>query len=244
MARYRADIALDVLGAFVTAAVLCLFWSAVFRNRPDVAGLDLTYMVRYVLLTRAILVMTRPSGVAREMSDRVRDGSLIVELVRPYGLLGYIVARCLSGILWQTLWIAPPLLGAALLLNPVLPAASRLAGFVATLAFAIVYNTAVEVLLALSAFWLKRNEGLIHARDFLTSLLSGALVPLALFPASLRNVLSWLPFRATVDAPVQWLLGDAALRSFVHPAVWGVLLWAVCALMVGHVTRRFDALGG
>lgn len=243
-ACYRANVILDLLGALLTVFVLCLFWSAVFRSQTAIAGLDLAYMLRYVLLVRLILTATSPSGVAREIADRVRDGSLLVELVRPYGLLSSIVAQCVSSCLWRMVWIAPPLVIALAILSGPSLALCRLPSFLLALLIAGTYNIGVEVLLALSAFWLKRNEGVLHARGFLDALLSGALVPLALFPESFQHVLAWMPFRGMIDVPIGVLLGDFPHLALLHPAAWGLLVWIICSLLHRKALHRFDALGG
>ncbi|MCD5416320.1 ABC-2 family transporter protein [Candidatus Bipolaricaulota bacterium] len=242
--RYRTNLVIQLIGSLMTVVVLLFFWRAVFFARATIEGLDWPFMLRYVILVQFIICATQPTNIARELSDKVRDGSLATQIVRPFGLLWYLVCRILAAIVWQLLWIGAPLvlIGFSLRLGPETP--TYLVLLPISLVLAFLMNTAVEITIGLAAFWFRRNEGIIHARDFLFSLFSGALLPLVLFPGPLQRVLDFLPFKASIDVPVGFYLGYSHPVALLYQGIWALIAWAVCWLVFRRALRRFDALGG
>jgi ABC-2 type transport system permease protein len=242
--RYRTNLIIQLIGSLMTVAVLLFFWRAVFSARSTIEGLDWPFMLRYVVLVRFINCATQPTNIARELSDKVRDGSLVAQIVRPFGLLWYLVCRNLAAVVWQLLWIGSPLVLIGFSLRLVPETTTYLALFPISLVLAFLINSAVEITIGLAAFWLRRNEGLIHAHDFLYSLLSGALLPLVLFPVPVQRVLDYLPFKASIDVPVGFYLGYSHPAALLYQGMWALIAWSVCWLVFRRALRRFDALGG
>ena len=74
--------------------------------------------------------------------------------------------------------------------------------------------------------------------DSLTFILSGAVVPLAFFPAPLAAVASWLPFGYLYSLPIRALLGDLAPGE-LGTALAGLAGWiAVLSLALAFFSRR------
>lgn len=242
--RYRTNLIIQLIGSLMTVVVLLFFWRAVFSARSTIEGLDWPFMLRYVVLVRFINCATHPTNIAREISDKVRDGSLIAQIVRPFGLLWYLVCRNLAAVIWQLLWIGLPLIliGLSMRLGPEMP--THLGLFPISLILAFLINSAVEITIGLAAFWLHRNEGLIHSYNFLYSVLSGALLPLVLFPVPVQRVLAYLPFKASIDVPVGFYLGYSRPADLLYQGMWALIAWSVCWLVFRRALRRFDALGG
>jgi ABC-2 type transport system permease protein len=80
------------------------------------------------------------------------------------------------------------------------------------------------------------------------SLLSGYLLPLALFPAWLRRVAAATPFPYLQALPVELLLGrhpvGEAMRQIALQLVWVLGSWTVLLLFWRKAQRRFAAYGG
>lgn len=86
---------------------------------------------------------------------------------------------------------------------------------------------------------------LSQIRAALTTLLSGALLPLALLPTAVGAVFAWLPFASMASAPLQIYIGagDAPLLIAVQIG-WSVVLWPL-AHWLWHIGReRMVAYGG
>jgi ABC-2 type transport system permease protein len=78
--------------------------------------------------------------------------------------------------------------------------------------------------------------------------LSGYVMPLDLFPAGVRAVVDWLPFRYMLSFPVETLLGlmdrEATLRALAGQWAYVAAMGAVLLLLWRAGVKRFAAYGG
>ena len=224
--------------------MLFYFWRAVFEARTDIQGLDFRFMFRYVILSQFVLAVTRVSGVAYRLSDGIRDGSLIVHLPKPYGLLGHMLAKAAAGVVWRAVGIGVPLVVLSVVLRLVPEPGTALVLFVPSLLLALLTNLAVELSLGLAAVWLRRNEGLIHLHGFLGAFFSGAMFPLVLLPDPVRRVVAVLPFRTTSDIPIGYYLGFSAQSAVFLQVCCCAVAWLLCLLLLRAARRTYVGFGG
>src|SRR5450759_45451 len=106
----------------------------------------------------------------------------------------------------------------------------------------------LSMMLSMVAFWTLEIDGLTMLYVLVASFLSGALVPVAVFPGVLRTVVEWLPFQATTYVPasiyVGSLTGSAAWRAIGIQLAWVVILGLAAALMWRRAIRRVVVQGG
>jgi ABC-2 type transport system permease protein len=86
---------------------------------------------------------------------------------------------------------------------------------------------------------------MLQIRRAVTTLLSGALIPLALLPAGVGAVFAWLPFASIASAPLQIYVGaGAAFELIALQAGWAVILWPVAGWLWQRSRERMIAYGG
>ena len=75
----------------------------------------------------------------------------------------------------------------------------------------------------------------------------GAMVPLALFPDSLAQVLRWLPFACLYDLPVRTLLGQVGLaewsRALLLGGSWCGVFYLAGMLVWSRGERSYTGVG-
>jgi ABC-2 type transport system permease protein len=87
------------------------------------------------------------------------------------------------------------------------------------------------------------------AKEVTVLFLSGAVVPLALFPEPVRRVLEWLPFQAIYHTPVRLLIdpslaGPDILLFFVRQLAWLGVFILLSRLFYQAALRRVVVNGG
>jgi ABC-2 type transport system permease protein len=243
---YRAEFLIWMFSTNMPLIMLAL-WAAVARGGP-VGPYTQGGFAAYYLATLLVRLLTG-AWVVWELTMEIREGTLALRLLRPiHPLLAYsaenLAAVPLRGIiafpvlailLWisraqlahdPALWLllAPALLGAWLL---------------TFLVMALIGTLALYVESATSVFeaWLG-----------ISAVLSGYLVPLDLFPASVQRVALALPFRFLLSYPVELMLGKLSRAHALEllGAQWlyvGVALLATRAVWRAGL-RRYAAYGG
>ncbi|MGI5238236.1 ABC transporter permease [Dactylosporangium sp. CA-139066] len=246
---YRGNFLLSIGGtAFQLVAMLAVWRVLLGGGATQVGGFDWPHMRSYLLVAFASGALVG-SFVDFRMSHRIRSGLVALDLVKP---VDFQRAR-----LWETIggvWIEVAVIvlvgGVAALVSgpPDLPAGPELALFGLSMVLLVPLKFVVSYVSTLACFWTENFIGVLWARQALTGLLSGALVPLAFFPGWLATAAEWSPFAGLTSTPALIFVGQATGRhALLLVAVqlgWLALLWFAARALFGRALRRLTVHGG
>ena len=244
---YRAEFIVWFF-AYSMPLIMLALWTAVAREAP-IGRFDQAAFKAYFMVTLIVRLITG-SWVAWELSMEIRTGSLGQRMLRPFPpLLAHFcsnfaavplrVTLTLPVVIVTVAWLGPGIFThdpVQLALVPVSLAGSFILMFLVSAAIG-----------TLSLFW----ESALSLMDLWLALymvLSGYVVPLELFPASVRGIVTWLPFRSLLAFPVENALGimdrATSLEALALQWSWVAVAFAVCAITWRAGARRFSAFGG
>jgi ABC-2 type transport system permease protein len=216
----------------VIAPLIGLFvWSAVY---PDDAAIG-RYYVAVILVT----LMTE-SFEQHTFSERIYDGTLSHELLRPQPVVIGVIGMNLAIRAWLTLLGAPTVLltGIALRVGFEWSAVLRSTPYVLLAAVLLFLWT---FLLALTAYWTDRVHAVVGFGSQLVFLFGGTAAPIALLPDTWRRVAEVLPFYGMNGLPADIATGGHA--TLVYQLIWAVVLAAVVTVVWRIGVRRYTAVG-
>ena len=250
MLAYRVGFFLGLLGNLFFLLSMFYLWRVLLRNPRfgSALGWDWSQMKAYLLIgfVTGILVSTFTDWT---MANRIRTGDVALDLTRPIDYqkarlseaLGVAVFEFLTAVFVGTLVVLafggmePPTLSAGLLFTVSLL-------LVLPLKFGIIYMS------SLICFWTTNYLGVSWSRLAITNIMSGALVPIVLFPGWLQAIAGVLPFQAIVWTPGQIYLGRLtgvdALRALAVEAGWALGLWLLARMMWRVAVRKLVIQGG
>lgn len=233
----------------VQVFVLRQVWEALYRSRDDVIGMTLDEVLVSVTLANLIVWCFPTQTVSGWVRERIREGSVVFDLVRPVGYVpqlgAHLVGACASASAMVVL--ALPLVA---LVGRLTAPASAGAGllFVVSLVLGLTVAGLLAALIALLAFWTTEINGLTMLYSLVAGFFSGVFVPVEAFPAALRTFALLTPFPATAAAPISLYLGRvepaAALGTLAFQAAWVVVLAVVATLVWRRAQRRVVVQGG
>lgn len=240
---YRAEMVVWVLATTLPLVMLGL-WNAAAEGGP-VGGYDQIAFTRYFVV---ILVVRHLTSVwlVWEVNWMIRTGSLSPWLLRPVSFLWWNLAQTLGGWPLRVLVVLPLIAGIALWRPEIAwtpgPVA-LLAGAVSVL-LALAAQYLVQCIFGALSFFLDQSVGLYNAWFAVWALLSGYALPVSLLPGWAQTLAVWLPFRATLGAPVSILLGEAPIL----PTLLFQLGWIAALALLARLTweagvRRYGAFG-
>jgi ABC-2 type transport system permease protein len=235
----------DYLLRFLRVVVLLSLWRVLFADRGAVGGLSLATVLTYTLIAEIFADQLAPRA---NLDDALWNGSIATRALRPNGLVGGFAAEMI-GRWWLGLALCslPLLLLAPLLgVDPRPAGPTALALFGPSLALAVTVGLALEFILGALMVALDLNPWtLTQISIAVTALLSGAVVPLPLFPWGLGAVVAWLPFAALAAAPLQVYtgVGDPRLLLAIQ-AGWAVLLWPLAGWLWRANREKVTVYGG
>ena len=236
---------LDYLLRFLRVAVLLAIWRTILAGKGEVSGLTLDAVLTYTLIAEVVGAQLSPRTT---LGWSLWQGTIVGRMLQPLGMFGQFSAEMYGKWLFELPTFSLPLLLAAPLLgvNPLPASASALGLFAISLALAISVGLAIEfifgALLVLTALPL---WAVTQVRAALTTLLSGALLPLALLPAGVGAVFAWLPFASMASAPLQIYVGAGdAFWLLALQAGWSLALWPLAYWLWSVSRERMVSYGG
>lgn len=242
---WRLDLVTRLLGGVLVLALNGHLWLAVVEGEPGVGGRSPAAMMTYVVAAWAVSAVSR-NTLDRELGARTQSGAILADLLRPGDLAVHLWARDLGRAAVSLVLTGLPLAVFGALWFPVAgpPSLGSVLGF--TVSALLGHAVAVGLGLFVGAVAMRagRADGLVHLRGIATALLSGALVPLDVYPVWLRDLARASPFAAIADAPARLLVDGVPPLSVLGPQVG----WAVAMLGLGWAAlgwaRRMPAVRG
>ena len=241
-----AGVFTNTVFGFIRASIM---FAAIGTAGGELGGYTMLQAATYVWLGQALLAPIEAFGT-REVSQRVHQGDIAVDLLRPTGFLGLYYAQKLgrSGFLMLGRGV-PPLVVGALVTGLALPEdpLSYLLGALSLL-LAITVAFLADMMVNLAAFWLVETRGLTVVYTATMNLLSGFLIPIVWFPDWLLAIARATPFPSMIQTPIDTLSGrvppEEAAGLLAVQACWAALLGLAAWAMLRAGTRSLEVQGG
>jgi ABC-2 type transport system permease protein len=225
--------------------VLLAVWRSILPGRAAAGGLALGAVLTYTLASE---IFAEQLNVRTTLAEHLWNGSVATRFLWPVGLVGQFAAETAGRWIWGFACCSLPLLLAAPLLGvdprPAGPAA--LALFVPSLGLAVTVGLAVDFAFAILVVRLGTSVWIVERlRAAVTTLLSGALLPLALLPWHLGGIFAWLPFAAMASDPLRIYTGTGPpVPLLASQAAWALALWPVVWWLWTRSRERVTGYGG
>jgi len=241
--RRQSTYRLAALGGLVANATfgllkVAVLFATVRAAGGEVAGYDLAAMSAYIWFSQGLLGSVNLMG-RLDLAERIKDGDVAVDFLRPLDLQGATLAtetgRALFNLLPRGL---PSVLIGALLVGMALPdsPAAWLLGALSVL-LGIVVSVAAVYLVAVAGFWMVDVRGLQVLYMVVSGFLAGLFVPIWFFPDPLLVTALATPFPAMLAFPVDLLSGRTEGWAAVG-LVGAQLGWLAVLLVAGQVLTR------
>jgi ABC-2 type transport system permease protein len=184
------------------------------------------------------------------MMEEVRLGTMAMRLLRPIHPFFAYVASHLAAIPFRVAIALP--LAAILLVTSGADALThdplQIALLPISIALAWLLTFAILFAIGALAFFMTQTFALANLYFSLYSLFSGYLLPLDLLPGPIATAARWLPFRFTLEVPVEVMTRPLAARDVLE-LLGGQLAWFAIVLAVALAVwragvRRFESVGG
>lgn len=259
MLQYRAAAIAGFMTQCWWGGIKIMIYAAFYNASPAAqdAPISLPQIVTYTWLAQAFLALA-PWSADPEVTLAMRSGAVSYDRLRPvdaYSLwyaraAGWMTARAVprAVLMFAAAGIALPFLGFsewAWLPPPNLEQAGL---FALSLVLVVTLSGAITMLINIVVVATLNDRGINTLITPLVIVLSGNLIPLALFPDALQLLLFVQPLAGIVDIPFRIysgnLSGAMAWAGIGLQAVWTVVLVIVGRAWMERVMRRLEVQGG
>ena len=245
LTEYRAEMFVWIVSGSLPL-IMMLIWIGLAEDGP-VGGYTAPDFAAY-FLTVFLVRQATVVWVLWDLDREIRLGELSPKLLRPLDpYWEHVVGNLAEKTLRVPVVLVPVALGlwwagARLDLSPV-----NLLIFMFTLAGAWAIRFNQQYSFGLLTFWFDQVLGLEQTYFALYIGLSGALIPLELFPDAVRAAIAYTPFPYMIDFPVQVLLGKVAgaelWRGVAAQGVWVLAFAGLRLLLWRQGLKRYGAVG-
>jgi ABC-2 type transport system permease protein len=245
---YRSEVWLRTVGNFVTIFIQVAIWTAVIGNRT-VDGIGLQDMITYSILNTLIFSMLL-TNVYRTVDDRLRTGSIAMDLIKPLRYPLYLLADRLGNSMYQFVFTVIPTLLITWLYFGITPPYSshHLLAFLISLAISLTISFALGYLVALIGFWFLTTFALEWTLSGLMTVFSGTFLPIWFFPPKWEAVAQALPFQYIGYIPAALYMGRIPTEDIVLTISiglgWIIVLFGLIGLLWWKAVNRLIVQGG
>jgi len=239
---YRGTIWLWLLVDVYQFVMMIFLWKSVYQFNDTISGFSFNQMLIYFLATNLFFIFTDLETVWA-MAEEIKEGRISLYMVKPISYKMRLVFEVFGRAI-----------GILVLLLPIVLAT----GVVITIVFDIVYTiTLWDILISILfiplitllmfefAFFFgtlviyTNNEfGLVIFMSVFIRIVSGQLIPIALYPAFLQNIILYVPFQYISYPPLILLgkIGDSS--ALIGLAI--LFLWVIVFKIINHFMYRFS----
>jgi ABC-2 type transport system permease protein len=210
-------------------------------------GRSFQSVITYYLITYFLTQMYPFVRMAREIRAEIFSGDLLVFMARGVPHWAVWSGRFLATASAYVVLVAPLAMLLIVSFGQVAMTLQALLGFCFLLLIGMFIKGQLWYLVGISSFFTEDNTGTIRLYELAEQLLSGAVLPLFLFPDWFGNLARYPPFTYTLFVPVQALGQGQTWNALLAQAAVGIGWCIVLGWLIGLVTergwRRFTAHG-
>ncbi len=245
---YRSNFFMSIITTILLFISSFFLWNSVFVGKDTIAIYTWDNMKAYLLVAficNTLLSWYTESAISR----KILDGSISMDLIKPYNFYLARLAETLGSSLFEALVIV--IASAFLVITLRIPLPKNLltwACFLLSVIFALTIKFGIVYLFSLLTFVTSSYMGIQWARAAITNFLSGGLVPLIFFPDWCRKVFAYMPFQYIVSFPSSIFLNQIELsqigRTFLIELLWILILFLLGKLFFSVCVRKITIYGG
>ena len=124
----------------------------------------------------------------------------------------------------------------------------RVGMFFFTLLCGMVIKFEIQFMVSSLCFYTDNSYGIVKGREVISNILSGAVLPLGMFPSMFRSIVSILPFPYMVYFPCQVFIGglsaETIAKQIVIQIVWISVLHFASSFAWKRASRKVTLYGG
>jgi ABC-2 type transport system permease protein len=249
--EYRGAFMLSLFSSVWPILIQFFLWSSLYRATDGMLfGYTYAQMITYTVFANIVQQFLR-TGFEYEINIDVKNGGLDKFIVRPIGYFNFYMTSFFGGKLVMSVFVFVLLGAAAAIINSVFGAVVTLTGillFLVVLVLACVLNFIIFFCVGMLAFWLTEIGFFFEAVRIVFIAASGGIFPLDVLGPGAVAILNWMPFRYTVNFPVDVICGRLSAEQ-VWPGLLVMGLWIVVLRFAANALwrmglKRYIAAGG
>ena len=247
---YRFEFIMQFVRDALTMYCFYALWSVLFDQGMGYEGATKLQVLIYGVYGAAVTTFVTRDGCQTYIRDRIRQGTMDADLLKPISLQTHMLMRDTSQKISKFLQFTLPTLIIFQLIMRLffLPTLQNAVMFALSVLLAYGVLFSINYLFGMLCFYTLSMENISFCYTAVVSFFAGQLVPLWMFPEWAQKIVNILPFRCIHDIPMSIFIGrmttTEAAQGLALQAVWVVTLWICGSLAWRRVSSHVISQGG
>ena len=235
--QFRLSFVVMVIGNLLYLIVVYFLWDAIYESAGTdvVNGMTFTDTLIYLVLATALFNFMEMYAVW-EIGRNIQSGKIVLDLLKPMEYRKYLFWSFSGSFIAKfLLTFLPTFIAVAVVTHGAIPMGINLLYFVISVVMAVSINYSIDFIVGTICLYTESIWGINIMKQVVVLLLSGATIPIAFFPDTLRTVVSYLPFQSIYNAPLSLLLNGSPDAETVIKALGTQLIWCIVMMTISKV---------
>lgn len=246
---WRADVIFNMLFTVSKILFAYLLWGIIFQQKDLVAGFTFHGMLSYYIISSFLSQLEMSDGISGEIFWRIRNGTFTNYMVLPVSTEGYFIAMEIGVVLFYlafdflaaVIWIFLFRIQFVFTQDPLIIVCALL-----MVLLGLLFMVQLNYYLGILTLKYQNIDTFLMIKNNLISLVTGTIVPLALFPEKIVRLMSCLPFYYVTYLPSMLLTGRCggeALPGILIMTFWCVFMQIVITATWNSYRKKYDGVG-
>ena len=238
--EYKANAIVGTFAIFSGLLIEFLIWKQIFatQNVSEIRGFTFNGLMVYIFLCMIVGQLKSSWATSIEMIESIRTGEMNKYLIRPisfftYHFMIFIGHNSLFYIVYVTILILFPLVFPGWAFFSIY----HISGFILALLISVYLSYSIYFCMVCFAFWFGEVRALVVAYNISNIILSGQIIPLRLFPDTIREIIYLTPLQFLVDFPVSIATGTLSQHLWM-PKMLFAIFWCIVITILGRLIYR------
>ncbi len=246
---WRADVIFQMIFTIAKILFAYLLWGIIFRENQVVAGFTFHGMLSYYIISAFLSQLDLSGGISEEITRRIREGTFSKYIVLPVSIEGYFIAMEAGVVLFYLGFDFIAALMWIFVFHIQFVFTDSL--FIAGCAFVIVllglfFMVQLNYFLGILTLKYEEISTFLMIKNNLIALVTGSIVPLALFPEKAVACMKLLPFYYVTYLPAMLLTGrcaEEAVTGIVVLVCWCIVMQGIIVVTWKKYRIKYDGVG-
>lgn len=235
--QFRLSTVVIVIGNLLYLIVVYFLWKAIYASSGQevVNGMTFSDTLIYLVLATALFNFMEMYTVW-EIGRSIQSGKIVLDLIKPmkyrkflfWSYSGNFVVNFFATFM-------PTFIVVCFVTRGAVPLGINLVYFVLSVVLAVMINYNIDFFVGTICLYTESIWGINIMKQVIVLLLSGATIPIAFFPDTLRNIVYYLPFQSIYNAPLTILLSDKPDICDAAVTIGTQLLWWAVTLVISKL---------
>lgn len=245
---YRFEYFTGILNTGLQVVVYWFIYRALYGNKTVFDGITFS-----MLITNFILAFIISNAFYLDdffLQQKIRDGSIANEYLRPVNLKGRIFAENLGETAFLIVFQGiPALLISKWIFGIESPKDTKsLLLFIMSLVlgYLIIWN--ISFIVQVSSFWILNVWSISTIKNVFIDVLAGVYLPLWFMPKTIQNIIKLTPFDSIFFTPIQFYFGRVETSEiiflFLRQIIWIFILYAIGQVLWVRGNKKVIVQGG